>query len=124
MPIKSIKKNTIKKNTRKIGGNDCTIDATFDALIHWNKKMFEELGWMILAKHYGMYDKVSTYKNSVNRLKCAIERKIQNIKSEDKKQDLVIMLNHVNILIKHIEADFDEQENMENMIHFKFFPVK
>ena len=84
---------------------DC-VDATFHGLGHWKKHMFEELGWMILAKSYGMMDKVSTYKVSVKRLKCALETKIKTIKDSDKREDLKIMHYNVCILIDHIEKDF------------------
>jgi plasmid maintenance system killer protein len=68
--------------------------------------MFEELGWMILAKHRGMLDKIMTYKNSVNRLRQAIEKKLKVTKDADRKDDLRIMHENVLVLLEHIEKDF------------------
>jgi hypothetical protein len=81
-------------------------DATFHGLHHWNKAMFEQLGWMILAKEHGMMDKISTYKNSIKRLKMAIEKKMKHMKDSDKKEDLMIMYHNVCCLEKHVDADF------------------
>jgi hypothetical protein len=81
-------------------------DATFHGLHHWNKAMFEQLGWMILAKEHGMIDKISTYKNSIKRLKMAIEKKMSHVKDADKKDDLEIMHNNVCCLEKHVDEDF------------------
>jgi hypothetical protein len=68
--------------------------------------MFEKLGWMLLAKNNEWNDKIITYKNSVNRLEEAIIFKHKNTKDEDRKMDLIIMLENVNILKQHIRVDF------------------
>jgi benzoyl-CoA reductase/2-hydroxyglutaryl-CoA dehydratase subunit BcrC/BadD/HgdB len=83
---------------------DCC-DATMEGIHHWYKRMFEELGWMILAKHRNMLDKTSTYKNSLDRLKTAIEQKLARIHDKDKKDDLEIMHKNVLILIEHAHVD-------------------
>ena len=85
--------------------NKHCIDATFNGLGHWCKHLFEELCWMILAKSYGMMDKVSIYKASVKRIICAIEQKIKNIKDSDKIDDLKIMHHNMTILWEHIQVD-------------------
>jgi hypothetical protein len=81
-------------------------DATFYGLHHWMKHLFEELGWMVLAHKRGMLDKVSTYKHSIERCKCAIEEKMKNIHDHDKKEDLRIMLENIEILWEHVGNDF------------------
>jgi hypothetical protein len=97
---KSTKKTTMKNQTEY----ECC-DATFEGLHGWHKKLFEELGWMILAKSRGMTDKTTTYKNSLQRLKTAILKKWKNINDKDKKDDLEIMLKNVEILIEHANKD-------------------
>ena len=80
-------------------------DATFDGIYAWYKKLFEKLGWMILAKKHGMVDKTATYKHSLEKLKIAITKKWKNIHDKDKKDDLGIMLENVEILIEHANKD-------------------
>jgi len=105
---KTMRKNSHSHNmtmSMKDHNKHC-IDATFHGLEYWSKHLFEELGWMILAKNYGMLDKVSTYKASVKRFICAIEQKIKKIKDSDKKEDLKIMHHNMTILWEHIQSDF------------------
>lgn len=44
---------------------------------------------------------------SLQRLKNKLNCKFKTIKSEDKKEDLKIMLNDVKELIKHVKKDFE-----------------
>lgn len=92
---KNMKKKTIKVH-----------HVTFHGLHKWNKAMFEQLGWMVLAKEYGYKDKIHAYINSVHRLQQAIQNKLIDMNSIDKKKDLTIMLKQVNILCRHIQKDF------------------
>jgi len=68
--------------------------------------VFEKLGWMVLAKEKGYNDKIVAYKGSVNRLKEAIENKIDNVEEHDRKEDLLILHKNVVILLRHIHKDF------------------
>jgi predicted ATP-binding protein involved in virulence len=101
---KTMKKHHDMPHHMHIIGECC--DATFHGIHHWYKHMFEELGWMILAKSRGMTDKVTTYLSSIRRLKTAIEQKIKHVKDSDKKEDLKIMHHNVCILMEHAEKDF------------------
>lgn len=93
-----------KKNMQKLETYECC-DATFHGIHCWYKHLFEELGWMIIAKKHGMVDKTNTYQNSLERLKMAITKKWKNIHDKDKKEDLAIMLENVEILIEHAKND-------------------
>jgi hypothetical protein len=99
-------RNSSGKTMKTYSGHYECCDATFHGIHHWFKAMFEELGWMILAKERGMMDKVMTYKNSVNRLRMAIEKKLKNTRDVDRKDDLKIMHENVCILCDHVEKDF------------------
>ena len=81
-------------------------DATFHGIHHWNKSMFEQLGWMVLANAHGMNYKILAYKKSLNKLKCALHKKINDVSNNDKRADLQIMLDNLEILIKHVHKDF------------------
>jgi hypothetical protein len=80
-------------------------DATFRGLNKWYQSMFETLGWMVLSKEKGMSYKLPTYKTSLQKLKCALQKKIDYINDRDKKKDLEIMLENVEILIRHAAKD-------------------
>lgn len=86
--------------------NKCEFPATMCGLKKWHTKMFDQLGWMVLANHHGYKDKIVAYKSSLNRLKDKLECKIKSIKDEDKKDDLEIMHANVKELIKHVKKDF------------------
>jgi hypothetical protein len=78
------------------------------ALQHWYKCKFEKLGWMILAKKHGLYDKITHYKSSIHRLIKAIEHKLEyHTHDADRKDDLRIMLNNVHTLKDHVDTDFE-----------------
>jgi len=81
-------------------------DATFHDLECWSKHLFEKLGWMVLAKNYGMTDKVYSYRTSLHRIRCAIEKKIKKSHDHDKKEDLRILHRNICMLCEHAEQDF------------------
>jgi len=98
MPKKT-KSYRARSGTRK---NRCENPATMHGLQQWYVSMFEKLGWMVLAKSKGgMNDKLFSYKKSLKRLEEKIECKINDIQCHDKKEDLMIMLGNVKILIHH-----------------------
>ena len=82
------------------------LQHTLHGLHEWYEAMFEKLGWMLLANRNGWHDKVATYKNSVNRLCMAIERKIKEVREADRKDDLTIMWENVMVLKEHVHRDF------------------
>jgi hypothetical protein len=89
---------------RKIPGK--VGDVTLKGINRWFKSVFEQLGYMILAKSKGMTDKIQVYINSVHRLKQAIEDKKTKVYDADKVEDLRIMSAHLDVLLKHIHKDF------------------
>jgi hypothetical protein len=101
-------KNTNKNRTRKnkIPGNCC--ETTFHGLNKWYKSMFENLGWMVLAKERGMTDKVKAYLNSIYRIHIAIHQKIKSTFDKDRIQDLEIMGDNIKVLLAHVQKDFKQ----------------
>jgi hypothetical protein len=97
---KTIHRKTIHRKTLKIKG--CAHDPTYLSLLTWNQSSFEQLGSMILEKHNGYSDKVAQYKTDVMRLRDCISKKYSNMGNNSKKEDLRIMLNNIEVLIKHM----------------------
>jgi predicted ATP-binding protein involved in virulence len=98
-------KNAHSSSNKTMKNNMECCDATFHGIHKWYKSMYEKLGWMILSKHKGMTDKVTSYKNGLERLKWSIEHKIKMTKDYDKKEDLKIMHADLMVLIEHAEKD-------------------
>jgi hypothetical protein len=96
----------MNKTMKMYHGPGTCCDSTFDGIICWHKRMFEELGWMVLAKERGMSDKVMVYKNSIARLKMAIEQKLADTRDKDRKDDLKVLLHNVCVLMDHANHDF------------------
>ena len=94
--------NTFGPTTMNAGSHH---DVTFCGLSHWYKHAFEKLGWMILAKKNGMGEKVTTYKHSLDMLQHDIKTKIKTTRDPDRKADLKIMWDNLNILIEHAKID-------------------
>jgi len=68
--------------------------GTQHSLEKWQKGMFENLGWMVLAKEKGLEYKISTYKKSIDRLIASIRHVSSEYESRNRKHDLnVILLN-------------------------------
>jgi len=80
--------------------------STFLGLHKWYEHMYEHLGWMVLAKHYGRTMKIKTYIGSVHELKKQLIKKIKSTKNKDRKNDLTILLVNTDVLIEHIHKDF------------------
>jgi hypothetical protein len=94
------------KNTKSINNKTrkCC-QATMKGLHQWFVNVFEERGWMILAKSRGMNDKVNVYKSSLQRLKQSLDNALAEYKDADRKRDVKIMCDNVAILIEDVEKN-------------------
>jgi len=81
-------------------------DTTFDGLHHWHRHVFEEMGWMVLAKAKGYGYKVSTYKQSIGHLIKSIENGITTYTESDRKHDLTLLLANVKVLDAFVKKNF------------------
>ena len=82
------------------------VKATSHGIQKWYKKVFEELGWMILAQKKGYTEKIVAYRASLKRLKDAIETKMHKVSEKDRKEDLKIMHENLMTLMEHVDKDF------------------
>ena len=76
--------------------------ATMHGINHWFKHVFEEFGWMILAKEKGYDTKVAAYKMSVTNIIASIKHVMNEYENNDRKHDLKVLLMHVEILREKI----------------------
>lgn len=102
---KSTKGRKSKNRNKTMRLHEGKYEATFEWLNKWYVMEFEKLGWMILAKHRGYNDKVTTYLKSLQRLKEALEHKLTHLKGHDRKEDVHIMLDNLHILMDHADED-------------------
>ena len=94
---------TIKKRTHL--SNDKTMHTTRN-LHEWYQHKFEHLGWMILAKENGHFSKIKEYKKGIIHLKHELGVKISQIVDLDKKRDLEILQNNVQLLLEHVNKEY------------------
>jgi hypothetical protein len=72
--------------------------ATMHGINHWYKHVFEQLGWMILAKAKGYDTKIAAYKMSVTNLIATIKHVMTEYENNDRKHDLRVILMHTELL--------------------------
>ena len=94
------------RSKRSKGRKEEKVEATFAGLNQWYKKIFEELGWMVLAKEKRYDDKVEVYKHGIQRFKEAAKNAKSELTEHDRKRDIDIMLDMIEILEKHVKKDF------------------
>jgi hypothetical protein len=100
MPAKTASKRSAKNKTKKM------CNTTFHGLHKWKKHAFEHLGWMVLLhKKKQNPAMVEGYKKSLESLKCSLETALVELKEPDRKRDIKIMWDDVNILIDHAKKD-------------------
>ena len=73
-------------------------EATYHGLHCWMKHKFEKLGWMCLAKKHGNTLKVQAYLDSIERLKASLEKKLNDLNEQDRKNDIKIIQDDVDVL--------------------------
>ena len=97
--VSSSPKNS--SSSESIVGHPCT----YIALLKWSCKLFQKLGWMMLAKQRGhSATKILAYKESLLHIEVCLEDKIKTIKNVDRKEDLEITLGNIRILIASANA--------------------
>ena len=67
----------------------------------WYKSLFEKYGWMVLSIEFkGNKVKLDHYHDSLKRLSVALNNKMKQVQDDDRLEDLKIMAEHLDILIK------------------------
>lgn len=79
-------------------------EVTLYSLNKWYKRVFEKLGWIVLAAKDGKQNKLKNYKAQIQHLKEALTQKLTVLEENDRKRDIEILLTDV----KHLEAFLNE----------------
>lgn len=82
--------------------------ATFSGLDEWHRKLIQKFGWVILYKdnfeHRKTYeDKVNNYRKGIERWLLKANQKLEEKELQsDKKKDIMIMKEKMEILLKNV----------------------
>ena len=79
---------------------------TFSGVEKWYEKLFEKLGWIVLAKYKNMDYKIQAYRRSIHNLMDAIRNLSAIYRDSDKLHDLSVLEMHVNVLHDFVEKRF------------------
>lgn len=71
-------------------------DTTFHGLHKWHERMFEKLGWMVLAKSHGRDLKIAAYLDGIQHLKTSLEEAKGHYQEADRRHDIDIL--HKNVM--------------------------
>ena len=94
-------RNSYRAGTKKNYGK-CANPVSTYSFQKWYTAMFEQMGFMVLAKAKGdMADRIYSYKKSLERLIRKLECKIDSVEEHDRKVDLQLMCENVKILSSH-----------------------
>ena len=77
---------------------------TVHGLRKWYAKTFKKFGWMLLAKQWKHELLVKSYVDSVERLRVALKAKADKIIDLERKEELLIMEEHLSVLQKHVNS--------------------
>lgn len=84
---------------------------TYKGMICLYHKLFEKLGWVVLAQSQGDTSKVSEYSRHIKKLASEIQNALtaqddSKITEQDRIRDLRIMQQNLNVLETHVSKDF------------------
>ncbi len=77
--------------------------ARYDIEQNWHTRMFEKLGWMVLAKEKGYGYKIDTYKKSIDHLLKTIDHVSAEYVNQNRKHDLNVLRMNVECLQAFVE---------------------
>ena len=90
------------------------MQRTFNNLEHWTQKLFEKLGWMILATHDNNIASVTQYLLCINNLIKKIDEKISVTGNRDTLDDLLILKQQAEYLQVFANNTLTNATNFKN----------
>lgn len=97
--------NSKQRNStfRRTGGGKLPKHAaTMYELNKWHKRLFEELGWMILAKAKGYNEKIVQYKKGFNHFLKAVDHISSEYENQNRKHDLSVLRMNIEELKRFV----------------------
>jgi hypothetical protein len=76
-------------------------NCTFHGLHDWSSRMFEKLGWMLLAKRNYNKDAIKCYLKGLKHLQTEINLKRKETIDQDRRKDLEELNENVSYLMEH-----------------------
>ena len=92
-----------RKASRRLAPRIPTFASTNVSISHWYKKVFDRLGWTVLAAAQGYNYRVTAYKKSVENLLKTIDHVAAEYEDHNRLHDLKVMKMHVEVLHDYVE---------------------
>ena len=83
------------------------VSISISKLTDIHKSLFENMGWMVLAKENEMNLKVQHYVDDIKELCRLLKKKLDTTHEQDIKIDLKTMLDQTEILLKSVTKLFN-----------------
>jgi hypothetical protein len=78
---------------------------TAHGLEGWHKHLFENLGWMVLAKEKGLDYKIATYKKSIHHYLMTSQHVMSEYQDHNRKHDLNVLYKDVKRLKEFVNKN-------------------
>lgn len=95
----------LRNKTRKLHGLPKNM-ATSHGLQKWFKHLFEQLGWMVLAKEKGLDYKISAYKKSIDHFLRSVKHVSSEYENHNRKHDLNVLHTQMECLKDFVSKHF------------------
>jgi hypothetical protein len=86
-------------------------DVTKYGLRKWYHAMISKLGWLVIADKNGDKTKIKEYGKTLVKLYKSLMKKKESFKNENRKTDVDIMMNDIEIIYSHFKYDFMKNVN-------------
>lgn len=94
------------RTRRTRGGNLPKYASTYESIYKWYTKIFEKLGWIVLAKAKKNGDKIKYYKYSISYFLKCIDHVMNEYENHNRKHDLRVIKMNIEELQAFVNKNF------------------